>query len=185
MKKCLTILSFLLLFFSCGGETKKPVYEDVEEATEEITGETAEETRIENTPTQNGEEIIVPFRNENGTKYVQVKINGISLEMIFDTGCSTTSISVAEANYLHQKGALTSEDILGEEQMSIADGSIVTGMVVNLREVVIDNKIRCPNVRAHVSESSNAPLLLGNEILDRLATITINNENETLHFKLK
>lgn len=185
MKKGLTILSLALLFFSCGGERKKPVYEDMKEAIEKTAEQTTEDFRIESSPTHSSEEIIVPFRNENGTKYVQVKINGISMEMIFDTGCSTTSISIAEANHLYQKGALTNEDILGEEQMSIADGSIVTGMVINLREVVIDNRIRCPNVRAHVSESSNAPLLLGNEVLDRLATITINNENETLHFKLK
>ena len=36
-----------------------------------------------------------------------------------------------------------------------------------------------------VSNNINAPLLLGNEILDRLATIKIDNEQEALIFKLK
>ena len=105
--------------------------------------------------------------------------------MIFDTGCSGALISVAEANYLYQKGKLTQDDILGTAQSQIADGSVVENMVVNLKEVVINDQILCPNVKATVSSNINAPLLLGNEILDRLATIKIDNENETLNFKLK
>ena len=41
------------------------------------------------------------------------------------------------------------------------------------------------NVQAVVSANINAPLLLGNEVLNRLATITIDNDNQTLNFKLK
>ena len=44
--------------------------------------------------------ISVPFIERNGVKYVKVSVNGLDLEMIFDTGCSSTLISVAEANYL-------------------------------------------------------------------------------------
>lgn len=166
-------LFFLMLLVSCGNEKKKPVYADTEKTSEEVTY------------AKRGDEIIVPFRNQNGVKYVQVKVNGFGFEMIFDTGCSGALISVAEANYLYQKGELTDEDFLGTAQSQIADGSVVENMVVNLREVVINDQILCPNVQATVSGNINAPLLLGNEILDRLATVTIDNENETLKFKLK
>ena len=162
-----------MALLSCGGEKRKPIYVDLEEATEE------------SLYAQSGDEIIVPFRNENGVKYVAVKVNGVGFEMIFDTGCSGALISVAEANYLYQKGKLTQDDILGTAQSQIADGSVVENMVVNLKEVVINDQILCPNVKATVSANINAPLLLGNEILDRLATIKIDNENETLNFKLK
>lgn len=162
-----------MTLLSCGGEKKKPIYVDLEEATEEFLY------------AQSGDEIVVPFRNENGVKYVAVKVNGVGFEMIFDTGCSDALISVAEANYLYQKGKLTQEDILGTAQSQIADGSVVENMVVNLKEVVINDQILCPNVKATVSGNIKAPLLLGNEILDRLATIKIDNENETLNFKLK
>lgn len=165
-------LSFMAItLLSCGVEKKKPVYVDLEE----------EETLA--TPSE--DEIVVPFRNENGVKYVSVKVNGVGFEMIFDTGCSGALISVAEANYLYQKGKLTQEDIIGTAQSQIADGSVVENMVVNLKEVIINDQIICPNVQATVSASINAPLLLGNEILDRLATITIDNQSETLNFKLK
>lgn len=134
---------------------------------------------------QSGDEIVVPYRNDNGVKYVQVKVNGIGFEMIFDTGCSGALISIAEAKYLYEKGKLTEEDFLGTARSQIADGSVVENMVVNLKEVVIDGKVLCPNVEATVSGNINAPLLLGNEILDRVAAITIDNQNQTLKFKIK
>lgn len=177
MKKLIIVLWLIIIMLSCGSEKKKPVYVDLEGLTEESVSET--------TYAQSGDEIIVPFRNENGVKYVAVKVNGVGFEMIFDTGCSGALISVAEANYLYQKGKLTKDDFLGMTQSQIADGSVVENMVVNLREVIINDQILCPNVQATVSGNINAPLLLGNEILDRVATITIDNENKTLNFKLK
>lgn len=167
-------LSFAVVFSSCESEKKKPVYVDMDlSMSEEILY------------AQSGDEIVVPFRNENGVKYVPVKVNGVGFEMIFDTGCSGTLISLAEADYLYKKGLLTRDDILGKTKSQIADGSIVENMVVNLEEVVIDDKIRCVNVQATVSNNIDAPLLLGNEVLDRLAIIAIDNENQTLNFILK
>lgn len=169
------IFAFLTILSSCEGDGKKktPVYADLDDPTE---------TSIY---AQSGDEIVVPFRSENGVKYVPVKVNGVGFDMIFDTGCSGALISVAEANYLYQKEKLTQDDILGTALSTIADGSVVEDMVVNLREVVINNQILCSDVQATVSSNINAPLLLGNEILDRIAAITIDNENATLNFKLK
>lgn len=161
------LFTIAFLLCSCGSESKKPVYYDVSEET------------------GSAEEVIVPFRDENGVKLVPVKVNGVGFEMIFDTGCSGTLISLAEAQYLYSKGTLTEEDFLGVEHSQIADGSVVENMVVNLKEVVIDDRIFCNDVQATVSSNVNAPLLLGNEVLDRTATITIDNNNNTLIFKLK
>lgn len=134
---------------------------------------------------ESGEEVVIPFVEESGVKYVDVSINGVGVQMIFDTGCSATSISLAEANYLYNKGLLTSDDILGVTQSQLANGKIETGMMVNLREVIIDEQIRCIDVEAHVESNPRAPLLLGNAVLDRVATITIDNENKNLIFKIK
>lgn len=176
-KLIFTSLFFLLFIVSCSNEEKKKAvyvdYDNTEMKTEEITH------------AQSGDEIVVPYRNENGVKYVSVKVNGVGFDMIFDTGCSGALISVAEANYLYQKGKLTQDDILGMSQSQIADGSIVENMVVNLKEVTINDQILCPDVKATVSNNINAPLLLGNEILDRLATIKIDNEKDALIFTLK
>lgn len=186
------ILAFTTTLISCGGEKRRPVYYgestlDTTLLSEEYDVDTAtlEDEKYSPQYALNDNEIAVPFRNENGVKYVQVKVNGVSFEMIFDTGCSGALISVAEANYLYNKGRLTEDDIVGTSKSQIADGSVVENMVVNLREVVINDQIVCPNVLATVSSNVNAPLLLGNEILDRTATIKIDNENQALIFKLK
>lgn len=162
----------VLTLSSCQEEKRRPVYVSYNDYSE-------------TSYARSGDETVIPFRTENGVKYVQVKVNGVVLEMIFDTGCSSTLISLAEANYLYQKGLLKLQDILGVTQSMIADGSVVEDMEVNLREVIIADRILCRDVRAVVSSNVNAPLLLGNEVLDRLATIKIDNENKTLIFRLK
>ena len=122
---------------SCAKEKKRPVYVDTSDFGEEqVDSSSISEESIK----PGSKEIIVPFREKNGVKYVRVSVNGVGLDMIFDTGCSSTLISIAEARYLYEKGKLT---------------------------------------------NINAPLLLGNEVLNRLATITIDNDNQTLNFKLK
>ncbi len=130
--------------------------------------------------------ISIPFSEEDGVKLIDVRINAtIGLKMIIDSGCSGALISIDEANYLYNKGVLTSDDIKGITQSQIADGSIVENMVVNLREVTIGDKIVCTNVKATVSSNSGAPLLLGNEILNRTASYTVDNENKVINFILK
>ncbi len=171
MKK-LFIIGLALFLLSCEGEKKKPIYVDAD-FQEEYLSATYDD------------EIEVPFRNVNGIKYVSVKVNGVGFDMIFDTGCSGALISIAEANYLYQKGKLSEEDILGVTTSQIADGSITVNTVVNLKEVIINDQIRCPNVIATVSDNINAPLLLGNAVLDRSASITIDNDKSVLIFKIK
>lgn len=132
----------------------------------------------------------VEFEENCGVKLVHVKVNGVGWDMIFDTGCSGTLLSLSEARYLASKGLLTEKDILGTTHSQIADGSIVENMVVNLDKVSIITKdggsIDCYNVKATVSSNINAPLLLGNEVLDEVAyDYTIDNINGVIHFNVK
>ena len=137
-----------------------------------------------------GELVEVPYREAGGVKYVHVKVNGVGWDMIFDTGCSGTLLSLSEARYLAEKGLLTEKDILGTTHSQIADGSIVENMVVNLSKVSImangDLTIDCYNVVATVSNNIEAPLLLGNEVLDKVAyDYTIDNTINVILFNVK
>lgn len=123
----------------------------------------------------------VPFREEGGVKLIPVQINGLKLDMIFDTGCSMTLISMAEANYLYSKGLLSQEDVIGALDSQVADGRIVKNMVVNLKEVILGDQLVFHNVQASVSENMQAPLLLGNEVLNRVASYTIDNAQQVIH----
>lgn len=171
MKELLIILSICILLPSCA-KKKKPaiVYYDYSDNDTEL---------------YTSDIISVPYQERGGVKYVNVKVNGMGVEMIFDTGCSGTLISIAEANYLYEKGLLADSDFLGYATSQIADGSIVEDMVVNLREIIIADQIVCHDVEATVSKNANAPLLLGNEVLDRAVSYTINNQNSTIDFKLR
>lgn len=172
LKKILIIL-FLVLLISCENKKQRSVYIDIDSAT---------------TSSFNSTE--VPFKEEGGVKFVHVKVNGVGWDMIFDTGCSGTLLSLSEAQYLASKGLLIEEDVLGTTHSQIADGSIVENMVVNLRQVSIitndGSTIDCYNVKATVSNNINAPLLLGNEVLDEVAyDYTIDNTNKIIHFNVK
>lgn len=170
----LSALVLIVALSSCHNEKRKAVYYETDsEAYNESSSDIDDGT------------IAIPFSDRNGQKYVDVKVNGIGFEMVFDTGAATTMLSLAEAKYLFSKGLLTKEDICGTTSVGVADGSVSEGLVVNLREVVIGDKIICRDVEAVVSQSTQSPLLLGNEVLDRVATYTINNETETINFKLK
>lgn len=175
------IVIILFCIFSCKEEKTAPPFYDPE-IIEDTTSEKNFETSLDQ---DNSELISVPYREEKGVKFVKISVNGIGFEMIFDTGCSSTLISIAEAKYLYEKGYLTIDDYLGKSSSEIADGSIVENMVFNLKKVIIDDKIICENVRALVSKNCNASLLLGNDVLNRAASYTINNENNTIDFKLK
>lgn len=129
--------------------------------------------------------VAVPFTERSGVKFIDVSVNGeFTVPMILDSGCTTTLISIAEARYLYEKGCFTQDDILGVAQSQIADGSIVENMVINLRQIVIGGKIACNNVHATVSSNAQAPLLLGNEVLNRAPAYSVDNVNQQIIFHL-
>ena len=128
-------------------------------------------------------DVAIPFTEEAGVKLVNVEINGsIGVHMIIDSGCSGTLISLAEADYLVRKGVLDESDIVGQQTSQIADGSLTVNTVVRLRQLLIDGQILCTDVEATVAENMNAPLLLGNEVLNRTGSYTVDNENGLLVF---
>ncbi len=101
------------------------------------------------------------------------------------TGCSTNLISKLELLSLIKNGVISEEDILGVTQSTIADGSVVENLVVNLKEVVLDDKIIFSNIQASVSENIEAPLLLGNEILNQVESYEIDNNEQVIKFTLR
>lgn len=125
---------------------------------------------------------IVQMRKEGGVYLVPIKINGTEMEFIFDTGASDITISLVEAMYLSKQGKLSDDDIIGQQQYQIADGSICVGMVINLRTVQIADKILY-NVQASVVDNMSAPLLLGQSALSRFGNIEI--DYNRLQIRLK
>lgn len=183
-KQYLVIILLVFLILSCD-QHKKPLsfydYSELNEDSVEFSNDQYD-TMI---ALHSTESISVPFIEQNGVKLIDVMVNQkITVKMVLDSGCSTTLISMAEANYLYEKGDITQDDILGITQSQIADGSLMENMVINLRELTIGGKIVCTNVTAVVSANTQAPLLLGNEILNRVPSYSVDNQNKVLIFNL-
>ncbi len=129
----------------------------------------------------------VPYDNIGGVKTIPVKINGTTLDMIYDTGCSGISLSLAELQLLFKQGKIEESDILGTTYATIADGSIVEKGSVLLREIEIggENGIIVENVEASVHLNEDAPVLLGNIVLDEVASIEADHIQEVIRFRKK
>lgn len=175
----------VLLVVSCTQKEKKRIVFDNTIDDIELEDNTASELASSDYGQMGSDVVSIPYTEQGGVKLLDVSINGVGVQMIFDTGCSGALISMAEARYLYEKGKITESDIKGVTQAQIADGSIVENMVINLREVVVGGKVVCPDVEATVSPNTNAPLLLGGEIINRFAAYSVDNENKVINFKMR
>jgi aspartyl protease family protein len=119
---------------------------------------------------------------ENGVRYIWIEVNGIKLRFIFDTGASSICLSPSEATVLYRQGTLQKEDIISSQYFQDATGRISEGTKINLKKIKVGNA-ELYNVEATVINSTNAPLLLGQSVLERFGSIEIDNTNNVIIFK--
>lgn len=132
--------------------------------------------------------ISISYEEMGGVKVIPVKLNGVTLNMIYDTGCSGIHLSLNELQTLCKNGKFSQDDVLGVEYASIADGSIVENGSINIKEIKIgdgDDCIVLHNKKATVALNQVAPILLGNEVLDELASVEVDNVNKKINFYKK
>ncbi|MBR1643911.1 MAG: retroviral-like aspartic protease family protein [Bacteroidales bacterium] len=173
MRKVVSTFLVLLLLSSCGPKSKvHPVSDNI--------GRYPQNTNRQALPRSG--KTSIPMRREGGVCYVMVKINGIDMEVIFDTGASDVVISSVEAMFLLKQGKLTEDDILGTSYYQVANGSISSGTVVNLHSVQIGTKV-LSNVRATVVDNMTAPLLLGQSVLGRLSSVIIDYSHNVINIE--
>lgn len=142
--------------------------------------EEIENTSISKTPQTNSRNVL-QMEIQDGVRYVWIEINGIKLKFIFDTGASNICISSAEAAVLFRQGLLKEEDVIGTQSFQDATGRISQGTKIQLREVKI-GEIVLENIEATVIDNVNAPLLLGQSVLERFGSIEIDNYNNEIIF---
>lgn len=131
--------------------------------------------------------ISIPYEEFGGVKVIPVKLNGITMNMIYDTGCSGIHLSLNEVQTLVKNGKLDATDDLGVSYSTIADGSIVENGAINIKRIEIggDDGIILENKTASVSLNQVAPILLGNAVLDELASVEVDNVAKTINFNKK
>lgn len=166
-KKIFYIISIVsILLTSCEKKSDKPPY---------------------NLDQQTSEAISIPYEEIGGVKTIPVKLNGITMNMIYDTGCSGIHLSLNEVQTLAKNGKLDASDILDASYATIADGSIVENGTINIKRIEIggEDGIVLENKTASVALNQVAPILLGNAVLDELASVEVDNIAKTINFNKK
>lgn len=160
------------------GEEKPPI---------DLTHNNTVKNKGHNNETENNT-VKVKYREMNGVYVIPVKLNGVSKDMIFDSGCSGISISSLEIMELLKYGQISETDIEGYSENLIADGSSVVNMVINLKSIQIgegDNAIILTNRKATVVDNLAAPVLIGGEVIKEMANVSFDQENKTINFTKK
>lgn len=96
-------------------------------------------------------------------------------------------MSLNELQTLIKNGKLDESDILDATYATIADGSIVENGTINIKRIEIggEDGIVIENVQASVALNQVAPILLGNAVLDELASVEVDNMAKTINFNKK
>ena len=147
---------------------------------QEVKAESTQEALVEYT-----ERVIeVPFTRQGGVTQVKCSVNGLPLHFIFDTGAADVTISRVEATFMFKNEYLTSGDVIGKARYMDSNGDISIGTVLNIKKITFGG-LELENVRASVVESNNAPLLLGQSVLNRLGKIEIDYDRSVLKITTK
>lgn len=122
----------------------------------------------------------VPMKQQpSGTFAVPVLINGaITLNFMVDSGASDVTIPMDVVLTLMRTGTLTTNDFVGKETYTLADGSRVESRTFRIRSLKVGGKV-VENVlgsEAHVKGS----LLLGQSFLGTFKSWSIDNTKHAL-----
>ena len=119
------------------------------------------------------------IKKPGGTYEIPCEVNGLPLTFIFDTGASDVTLSAIEAMFMMRHGYFKESDITGVQNYKIANGDIVEGTTINIRQLKVGD-ILLKNIDASISHEIQAPLLLGQSAISKLGTIQINPTTNTL-----
>ena len=182
-KNVFVLAGALLLCASCGSGQKPAPRADVWENNSIQNRETVKSIELK------GNTVRVPFkRTASDLAEVQISLNGVPFNMWWDTGASITCISSLELVKLQKEGKITDDDFVGTIQSSIADGSTVESAVFSIKEVVLKGQddghyLRLNDVLVAVSENIEAPLLLGQNVIQNLPKHSFDDSQEVIEFE--
>jgi len=120
-------------------------------------------------------------------QYIPCLVNGVYDYFVFDTGCSAgLSINKTFFSKLLKTGEVLVEDYIGDTSMLTAGGNYQIVNVFVIKEVIIGSPtkpLRLKNVITMVYSSDTGPLLLGQGLINRFSSLTIDNKNQNFIFK--
>lgn len=175
---CILVIGLMLLCTSCGNKQKPSQRANVWKT------EATKSSEI----SLSSDKVSVPFkRTMSGLAEVQVSLNGVPFNMYWDTGASITSISSLELAKLVKENKIRQEDLLGSVTSTYADGSSAEQPVFMIKEIFIHGNdgryLILKNVEIIISENSEAPLLIGQNIISNLPKHSFNESSMVIEFE--
>lgn len=117
-------------------------------------------------------QVKITMERHGNVYYVPGKVNGLSMKFIFDTGASNVCLSLTEALFMLKNGYIKEADLGEKGYTQIADGNIVENTKVILRNIEIGG-VTINDVAAVITNSLDAPLLLGQSAIQKLGPIQL------------
>ncbi len=125
------------------------------------------------------------IKTRNGLIEVPIIINDVlRINFIFDSGASEVSLSPDVALTLIRTGTITENDFLPDQTYTFADGSSAKSKRFLIRKLIIGNQT-LTDIEASISNSIEAPMLIGQNVMEKLGSVTIDYENLLLIIKSK
>lgn len=127
-----------------------------------------------------GDSNSIKMKKDGNINKIPISLNDVvNTDFIIDTGASNVSITPDLALLLIKSGTITSEDWLKDKYYQFADGSTARSKTFKIKKLKIGNKYLY-NVECSISNNLEAPLLLGQNVLNRFGKVTIDNEKQIL-----
>lgn len=121
----------------------------------------------------------IPLERSGGVYTLPVLINNvITLSFVLDSGAAEVSIPMDVALTLNRAGTIDSGDFLGEGTYQLADGTVSKNPRILIRRLRLGN-YEITNVVASIGPIAS-PLLIGQSLLARVTSWTIDNQNNLL-----
>lgn len=125
------------------------------------------------------------LKSKNGLIEVPIVLNDVlRINFIFDSGASEVSLSPDVALTLLRTGTISENDWLLDQVYTFADGSKAKSKRFLIKKLIIGNQT-LTNIEASISKSIEAPMLIGQNVMQKLGSVTIDYNNMLLIIKSK
>jgi hypothetical protein len=126
----------------------------------------------------------IPFKKaQNGLLYFNASINGVKGKFLFDTGASGVVINPGFFQQLKSQGLIDQSDYLGNTNVVGINNIKVNVEIYHIKSLNIDS-FRAYDLQAFLMPDTNAELIIGQSVFEKLGKVSIDNQNNVLTVEL-
>jgi peptidoglycan-associated lipoprotein len=134
----------------------------------------------------NPEENVIPFYiNESGEIAATTVVNGLSLGFVYNEPMKGASMSLEQAMALLRDAWITKGNFTEKDEAILEDGTIKNGAEFRLATVSFGRNMELKNVAVRVSHDQKQNFMVGKELLQTIAPVSVNRNTSQIVFDLE